>query len=320
MTKIIPFSTTKKRINWLERLGGLPEPMVKNREWMELLIDDGRNTLSIEGEFDGRWNLEEILSKPNYEDQSVKKVLNFFDSALLAYEFAYVQYKENKFEIPKNLILHLHSKMFRGISKSFTQKAGEWAKIERSINKSKVHTVTPEKIESKIEELIRFINKVDGNPTRKAAMFHAFFENIHPFSDGNGRIGRVLLNFILIAHGLPAVAIKGVSEKDRNTYYQVLEMADKETELILSGKKLWKNITVSAFEGLENLLEKPLAVAMDTVICRKFELEKAPLMPLSEITKMLDKNLQSFSVACSQKKHISVVRKGIAMSHPALLD
>lgn len=320
MVKFITFSATKKRIFWLEKLGGLPEPIVKNWEWMELLIDDGRNTLAIEGEFDVRWNLEEILTKPNYADQSVKKVLNFFDSALLAYELAYMQYKENNFEITKSLILHLHSKMFRGTARSFTQNAGEWAKDKRSINKSEVRTVAPDKIEEKIEELIEFINNVEMEPTRKAALFHAFFENIHPFPDGNGRIGRVLLNFILIAHGLPAVAIKGLVEKDRNKYYQTLEKSDEETEAILTGKKSWSDLKVSAFDELENLLERPLAVAMDTVICRKVELLSEPLMPLSEVAEKMNKNIKSFSVACSQKKYISVVRKNVAMSHPMLIE
>jgi len=320
MVKVIPFTTTQKRSYWLERLGGLPEPMVKNREWMELLIDDGRNTLAIEGEFDARWNLEEILIKPNYEDNSAKKILNFFDSALFAYEMAYIQYKENRFEIPKSLILHLHSKMFRDIPRSFTQDAGTWAVGKRSINKSGAHTVPPHKIEEKINELIEFINQVDMEPTRKAVCFHAFFETIHPFPDGNGRMGRVLLNFILIAHGLPAVAIKGLVEKDREKYYHTLEVADEETEPVLEGKKAWSKVKLSAFEELENLLERPLAVAMDTVICRKFELEKAPLEPLSKIAKKIGKNLSSFSVACSQKKYISVVRKNVAMSHPILIQ
>jgi Fic family protein len=320
MVKVIPFSTTQRRSYWLEKLGGLPEPMVKNKEWMELLIDDGRNTLAIEGEFDSRWNLEDILTKPNYEDNSAKIILNFFDSALFAYEMAYLQYKENNFEIRKSLILHLHSKMFRGIVRSFSQDAGTWALGERSINKSGVHTVAPHKIEEKIDELLKFINNVKMESTRKAACFHAFFENIHPFPDGNGRMGRVLLNFILIAHGLPAVAIKGLVEKDREKYYQTLEVADQETELILGGKKVWSKIQLSAFEKLENLLERPLAVAMDTVICRKFEMNEHSLIPLPEVAEKLHKNVKSFSVACSQKKYISVVRKNVAMSHSMLIQ
>ena len=75
--KIISFVSIEMRQKWINALGGVSAPVVKNQEWRELLIDDGRNTLSIEGEFDNRWDLEEILEKPDYEDSSIKKILNF---------------------------------------------------------------------------------------------------------------------------------------------------------------------------------------------------------------------------------------------------
>jgi Fic family protein len=40
------------------------------------------------------------------------------------------------------------------------------------------------------------------------AKFHTYFEATHPFADGNGRTGRVLLNYILVAHGYPNIIIK----------------------------------------------------------------------------------------------------------------
>jgi len=314
--KIISFAAIKNRKKWIESLGGLSKPIVKNQEWLELLIDDGRNTLSIEGEFDNRWDLEEILEKPNYEDSSVRKILNFFDTALFAYEFAFLQFREKKFEIPKTLLLHLHSKMFRGVPRSFSQNPGEWAMVDREIKKSKFSPVPPAKIEKSIKELLQFVQKLDVEPTRKAAVFHAFFEHIHPFPDGNGRLGRVILNFILVAHGLPAIAVKGVKKVDREKYYATLESADPEIHKILSGQKTFANLDFAAFSELENLLEKPLAVALDIVICRKFELQKSPLLKLSEVAKILKKNPKSLAVAASQKKIISVVRKNVSWSHP----
>jgi len=314
--KIISFTAIKNRKNWIELLGGLSKPIVKNQEWLELLVDDGRNTLSIEGEFDNRWDLEEILEKPNYGDLSVRKVLNFFDTALFAYEFAFLQFQEKKFEIPKTLLLHLHSKMFREVPRSFSQKPGEWALGGREIRKSKFNPVPPTKIEKSIKELLWFVQNLNAAPTRKAAIFHAFFEHIHPFPDGNGRLGRIILNFILVAHGLPAIAVKGVKKADREKYYAALENADTEIYKILSDQKTFANLDFAAFSELENLLEKPLAVALDIVICRKFELQKSPLLKLSGVAKILKKNPKSLAVAASQKKIISVVRKNVSWSHP----
>jgi len=53
-----------------------------------------------------------------------------------------------------------------------------------------------------------------------AAYFHAKFENIHPFADGNGRTGRMLMNYFLILNNHPPVTI---FEQDRIVYYQALD-------------------------------------------------------------------------------------------------
>ncbi len=63
-------------------------------------------------------------------------------------------------------------------------------------------------------------NKRKYHPVVVAAYFHHVFESIHPFRDGNGRVGRLLLNFILRKNNLPMVNIKF---KERNKYYSALE-------------------------------------------------------------------------------------------------
>lgn len=54
----------------------------------------------------------------------------------------------------------------------------------------------------------------------KAAAFHAMFENIHPFADGNGRVGRIIMNFMLQQAGYPPIAIKAAGRAD---YLQAME-------------------------------------------------------------------------------------------------
>jgi Fic family protein len=60
------------------------------------------------------------------------------------------------------------------------------------------------------------------HPLELAALAHLKFESIHPFGDGNGRIGRILMNFILNKNGYPMLDIK---YEKRNSYYNALEMA-----------------------------------------------------------------------------------------------
>lgn len=67
-------------------------------------------------------------------------------------------------------------------------------------------------------------------PMEVAARFHGFFEHLHPFRDGNGRLGRLLVNFILLRAGLPVLVIP--IEK-RQTYIDCLMLFRKESQEFL---------------------------------------------------------------------------------------
>ena len=87
-------------------------------------------------------------------------------------------------------------------------------------------TTPPEKVEKEMNELIEWYNKNKGliHPLRLATEFHARFERIHPFEDGNGRTGRILLNAILLEKSYPPLIIRKTS---RIAYFSSLEAFDK---------------------------------------------------------------------------------------------
>lgn len=86
---------------------------------------------------------------------------------------------------------------------------------------------TPEETPAKMQELVEWFRlekaKEDVNAIILAALFHYKFIRIHPFDDGNGRVARILMNFILMQFGYPPVIIK---TEDKENYYAVLRLAD----------------------------------------------------------------------------------------------
>lgn len=79
---------------------------------------------------------------------------------------------------------------------------------------TRVKTADPLEIRDDLQVLVDVLNGSGAHPLLKAAGFHAMFENIHPFMDGNGRTGRQLLNFMLLKHGYRPVAIKYDAKRD----------------------------------------------------------------------------------------------------------
>lgn len=87
----------------------------------------------------------------------------------------------------------------------------------------------PEDVQKEISELLAELQDVSNeNALTASAYFHAKFENIHPFADGNGRTGRLAMNYFLVTHNHPPVIIH---EEDRRGYYAALEAWDSGQDL-----------------------------------------------------------------------------------------
>ena len=77
-------------------------------------------------------------------------------------------------------------------------------------------------VEEHLNKLIENFYNSNEDIIKKVAIFHADFEKIHPFPDGNGRTGRLLMNLELMKEGFPITIIK---KEDREDYYNALEKA-----------------------------------------------------------------------------------------------
>lgn len=87
----------------------------------------------------------------------------------------------------------------------------------------------PEDVAEEMTELLEELVSIsDEKALTAAAYFHVKFENIHPFADGNGRTGRLAMNYFLTLHNHPPVIIH---EEDRKQYYEGLEAWDIRQDL-----------------------------------------------------------------------------------------
>lgn len=108
------------------------------------------------------------------------------------------------------------------------ERPGEYKRHDYVTGKEEIGAA-PEDVAMEMNELLAELQDVsDEKALTAAAYFHAKFENIHPFADGNGRTGRLLMNYLLVLHHHPPIVIH---EEDRRDYFEALEAWDTSQDL-----------------------------------------------------------------------------------------
>lgn len=107
--------------------------------------------------------------------------------------------------------------------------AGEYRCDQRYITSSPILPPPPARVPQLMDELLAWADGANGSPVETAALFHLVFEDIHPFQDGNGRTGRVLLNFMLMRAGYPPISLKA-DESGIAAYYHAIDTFARDTE------------------------------------------------------------------------------------------
>lgn len=151
-----------------------------------------------------------------------------FEAKNLAKVMEYVRTKSAE-ELSKETILLLHQMLMGNIAEKIAgrfRKKGEYVRIGTFI------APAPEHIERILEEaLIEYLSDQISYFLDKIAKFHLQFETIHPFNDGNGRIGRVIINYQLYRMGFPGIIIR---DKEKQIYYHSFKeyLDDKATKIM----------------------------------------------------------------------------------------
>lgn len=168
------------------------------------------STLSEDETADIIFNNKSIPNKSIIEQLEVKN-----HQAALQYLFNYLRSTK---KVNEELILKLHSILMNGVRED----AGFYRRHGVRIVGSNVPTANYLKVPVLMEEIAKDIKKKQKDNILHASNIHARFEQIHPFSDGNGRIGRLILVAMLLAVNIAPAIIK---QEEKQLYYTCLRRA-----------------------------------------------------------------------------------------------
>ena len=187
--------------------------------------------------------LEDLITRSTYHSNAI-------EGSTLTYAETYaILYNDNSFKIggkePREIYEAINHKkalelVFKNLQNNDEFNEGFIRKLNETINRDIKDTEgyrtvqvfirgsehippAPEKVPNLMTYFIYNYNHDEQNIFYKLAKYHIEFEKIHPFEDGNGRTGRLLLNYELIKNNLPPVVI---SKDDRVKYFEILKNDD----------------------------------------------------------------------------------------------
>ena len=195
----------KGRARALEPLDGVEEMALSDydRDW---LVRCTYNSNAIEGSTLTLEDTSLVLEGEFVPSDSPARYV--FAARGVADGMAYVrEYAKEGRKLNEELIRRLHEVTaldLQPFARGTFRPYGYLARIAAT----RVKTADPLEIRDDLQVLVDVLNGSGAHPLLKAAGFHAMFENIHSFMDGNGRTGRQLLNFMLLRNGYRPVAIE----------------------------------------------------------------------------------------------------------------
>jgi len=238
-------ATQKTTKNKLQALKAEFDTLRKGKDSLLAMIDDAEipesvyNSNAIENSTLTLKETEKILLDMEVSrDVSLREV---YEAKNLARVIGYIRGKIQELEINQETILLLHQMLIGGINDDIAgrfRKKGEYVRVGSYI------APASELIEGMLNEILtEYSSDLNSFLTDKVAKFHLGFETIHPFNDGNGRIGRILMNAQLLKLGFPVIIIR---DKEKQAYYKAFD----ELRFKQSAKKMEKVVTLALTESL----------------------------------------------------------------------
>ena len=255
--------------------GGLPKSIEVDSVWKNIWLEETHHSTALEG--NTLTPREVYLLVEQGAVYGRKELLHYLEvkgyagAARWVYEEGSRMFKNNKFELSLSHIRHVHTLLMRpawDISPPVSgESAGEFRHTTISIAGSALKPPAAGEVPALMDGWVDLVNKgPKDHPVVWAAEAHAEFEAVHPFADGNGRTGRLLMNLMLIAHGYPPAIIMKVQ---RNKYLGALQKA----------------ITKQDTRTLAELVARAVSQNTNKLLLPYFS-EEADLIPLAELAEV----------------------------------
>ncbi len=275
-----------------DRLGNLNN--VTNAEWYSLFKEEIRHSLAVDGVFVNRKDLLNVLENNKRTSQKEAAILGYYEAARTMYEYANNQFKENEFVLRMADIKQIHTLLMRYENNlaAPAEQGGEFRKNDIQAVQGGPKTISKYYVREAMEQLIKWFNESLKDkiydPVTLAAITYVWFERIHPFSDVNGRAGRILLSHILIGQGLVNVPIKESARQEQGDCFKEIHRLI-ETNVKITPSVINNSIKKESFAPLVQLISGLIKKTIDRLEKgRGAHLSTEAVLPLRHLAKMYD--------------------------------
>lgn len=296
-------------------LAGLTDEAQQNT-LIEIMISEAVKTSEIEGEFISR---QDVMS-------SIKNNLGIYGAKLPVKDKRAAGISRLMLDVRKDVAQPLSTELIKKWHSSLMENnayiaAGEWRSgkepmqvVSGTLGKEEVHFEAPPSaaVPREMKRFVTWFNheeKIANDEFTgvlvKAAIAHLFFESIHPFEDGNGRVGRALAEYTL-SRGLKnnvLLSLSSIIEKDKKEYYQQLKNAQRRldiTDWIAYFVEVILNAQSAAIELVRFTLQKSFFFDKYAVQLNERQLKV--------INRMLENGQEEFIGGMTAKKYSSITQ------------
>lgn len=231
---------------------------IKNSVYDDLKIDFLYNSNHLEGSTFTKENLEKLLSLKKVEGEhylddviETKNSLNVFDKVI----------NDSDKKLDKFMLFDWHRELKKDSVDEEIHNTGCWKKYENKLRNIDLKLAYPDEIDNLMFNLLMDWNELMNPTIEDIAKFHYRFELIHPFQDGNGRIGRFIILKQCIESNIDLIAIDNEYEKE---YKEALYKAQKTDDV---------SFLVDVFSKCQKRLDEKMIDYKNTIDLVKREIE-----------------------------------------------